>query len=94
MTEIAQKPKQYNLALISVFFGFFLFSLPAVICGHVALSKIKHSDKYTNTDKRMAIGGLILGYSGIFVWLYLWLLICALIFNWDLSFIFPYGIPT
>ena len=41
-----------------------LFSIPAVICGHIGLSKINKSEEML-TGKRMAIAGLIMGYLGI-----------------------------
>jgi hypothetical protein len=92
MNEIAEKQGYYKLALASAILGFFFISLPAIICGHMALSRINRNiDKYTSTDKRMAIAGLILGYSWMLGWLYLSFLIVAVILNWDISLIFPFG---
>jgi hypothetical protein len=41
-----------------------LGSIPAVICGHMALSRIKRSDGAL-TGQGLAIGGLVTGYIGI-----------------------------
>ncbi|MGD9368826.1 MAG: DUF4190 domain-containing protein [Desulfobacteraceae bacterium] len=93
MNQQTTEKKPNNLALASVLLGFFCISLPSVVCGHLALYRIKHNKgNFTNTDKRMAIGGLFFGYIGIFLWLYLLLLVGAMIFNWDLSAIFPFGV--
>jgi len=50
--------------------GFFcgVTAIPAVICGHIALSKIKHSQGRL-TGGGFAIAGLITGYLGIFVFI-------------------------
>jgi hypothetical protein len=92
MNEIAEKQGYYKLAFASAILGFFLISLPAIICGHMALSRInRDQNKYASTDKRMAIAGLILGYSWMLGWVYLSLLIGAVVFNWDISVLFPFG---
>ena len=41
-----------------------LFAIPAVICGHMAYSRIKHSAGAL-TGEGLALGGLITGYLGI-----------------------------
>ena len=51
------------LATITCYFGGF-FGIPAVICGHLSLKKIKHSPTPLG-GKGMAIAGLITGYIGI-----------------------------
>lgn len=53
------------LGILSVAcFGIFA-GIPAVICGHVALSELGKNPRLTG--KGMAIAGLITGYVGIFV---------------------------
>jgi hypothetical protein len=61
-------PKTSGLAIASVMFAFFsgiaILIIPALICGHMALNKIKnHPDKYKG--KGVAITGLVIGYLGI-----------------------------
>jgi len=51
------------IATITCYFGGF-FGIPAVICGHLSLKKIKHSPTPLG-GKGMAIAGLITGYIGI-----------------------------
>jgi len=69
----AGRPKTSGLALTSLICGictivlcplFFLFMFPAIICGHVALSKIKQSQGAL-TGGGQALAGLIMGYLGI-----------------------------
>lgn len=66
-------PKTSSLAVWSLILGIlsiFLFCLPlvmaipAVICGHTALSRIKRSGGMMTGDG-LAIGGLVTGYIGI-----------------------------
>ena len=64
-------PKTSALAIWSLVLGilslicFTIFAaIPGVICGHKALSKIKHSNG-TLTGQGLAIAGLITGYLGI-----------------------------
>lgn len=78
MTEItppppgsSTPPRTSGLAVWSLVLGilgllcFSIFSaIPGVICGHQALSKIKHSGG-SLTGQGLAIGGLITGYLGI-----------------------------
>ena len=65
------QPKNSGLAIWSLVLGilsltcFYLFSaIPAVICGHVAYSRIKRSGG-TLTGSGLALAGLITGYMGI-----------------------------
>jgi len=64
----AQKPQTSGLSIVSLVLGILanvgcclLTGIPAVICGHMALSKIKKSNG-TITGSGMALGGLIMGY--------------------------------
>jgi hypothetical protein len=67
----APQPKTSGLAIWSLVLGilsvacFSIFaSIPGVICGHKALSKIKQSGG-TLTGQGLAIAGLVTGYIGI-----------------------------
>lgn len=70
---ISEKPQQLTLplAVASLILGFLscvmfgvLSGVPAVICGHISLSKIK-TDPISYAGKRLAIAGITLGYIGI-----------------------------
>ena len=92
MAELVRQGKEYKLAIASIFLAIFGLSLPSIICGHISILEVRknqHADALT--VKRMAIGGLILGYVGMLIWLYLGLLGAAVYFNWDLKTLFPYG---
>ncbi len=57
------------LSIVSLFACGFIFGVPGVICGHLALSHIRR-----NTSLRghgMAIAGLAIGYISIMLWLIL-----------------------
>ncbi|HQL21970.1 MAG TPA: DUF4190 domain-containing protein [Opitutaceae bacterium] len=67
------KPKRSGLAVASLICGictlllfplFFLFMIPAIVCGHVAQARIKQA-KGALMGGGMALAGLIMGYSGI-----------------------------
>lgn len=71
ITGNAPQPKNSALAIWSLVLGilslacFTIFAaIPGVICGHKALSKIKHSGGAL-TGQGMAIAGLVTGYLGI-----------------------------
>jgi hypothetical protein len=68
---VVPQPKTSALAIWSLVLGilslacFTIFAaIPGVICGHKALSKIKHSGGAL-TGQGMAIAGLVTGYLGI-----------------------------
>jgi hypothetical protein len=72
---IPAPPKNSGLAVWSLVFGILaillsvvcigpLFAIPAVICGHMAHSRIKHSAGALSGEG-LALGGLITGYLGI-----------------------------
>ena len=73
MNEVVRTVKTSALAIWSLIlgilsficFGFFA-GIPAVICGHIARSKIKQSQGAL-TGGGMALAGLILGYVGLVV---------------------------
>jgi type II secretory pathway pseudopilin PulG len=68
-------PKRCGLAVVSLVCGictivlfplFFVFMIPAIVCGHVAQSRIKQA-KGALVGGGMALAGLIMGYLGIAV---------------------------
>ena len=68
-------PNQCGLATVSRVCGictlvlfpfFFLFMIPAIVCGHVAQSRIKQA-KGALVGGGMALAGLIMGYMGVAV---------------------------
>jgi predicted small integral membrane protein len=88
-----QGQKTLPLANASFVLGFLscvmlgIFSaIPAVICGHISLSKLKREPtKYTNKDKRIVIAGLILGYLGIIISIIFAVIMLSIFFDWDLG---------
>lgn len=67
----APQPKTSGLAIWSLVLGILslacfsiLAAIPGVICGHKALSKIKHSGGAL-TGQGLAIAGLVTGYLGV-----------------------------
>jgi hypothetical protein len=65
----ADLKKKKGLAIASLVCGIIggwasTVSIPAVICGHMALRKIKKNPE-TYTGKGLAISGLVLGYLGL-----------------------------
>jgi hypothetical protein len=69
--EIPQQPKTSALAIWSLVLGILslacfsiLAAIPGVICGHKALSRIKHSGGLIS-GQGLAIAGLVTGYLGI-----------------------------
>ncbi len=68
-------PKRCGLATVSLVCGictfvlfplFFVFMIPAIVCGHVAQSRIKKA-KGALVGGGMALAGLIMGYMGVAV---------------------------
>jgi hypothetical protein len=64
------QPKKKGLAIASLVCGiigstvaFSTMSIPAVICGHIALRKVKRNPA-THGAKGIAVAGLCLGYIG------------------------------
>ncbi len=79
--ETTDKSKPNNLAIACVLLGFFsvvmlgaITGLPAVIIGHSILARIKREpDTYLAIDKKLAYGGLFLGYLGV---------VMTIVFGW------------
>ena len=75
--KVKNKKKKYlYLAVLSVIFGIIggyswlsTASIVSIVCGHIALYKIKNKPKIY-AGKRLAIAGLILGYLGFGLALY------------------------
>lgn len=61
---------------LGLIFCGFLAGIPAIFCGHKALSKIKQNPKLQG--KGLAISGLIIGYIGTTFWLLYILLVIAI----------------
>ena len=66
-------PQRCGLAVVSLVCGlctvvlfplFFLFMIPAVVCGHIALARIKQA-KGALLGGGMAVAGLVMGYLGV-----------------------------
>ncbi len=51
------------LGISSLFLGI-ITGLPAIVCGHIALSRLKQPSNI-NTGKRLILVGLVLGYLSI-----------------------------
>jgi len=73
--EGGQNTKKKGLAIVSLVCGIIggyasTVSIIAVICGHLALNKIK-KDPNLYSGKGLAIAGLILGYLGLAIGLVL-----------------------
>ena len=87
--EVHSKTKKIILfgALSCLLTGAFT-GIPAVIMGHRALSKHRNNATiYSNTDRRVILGGIILGYIGITITIYLIIMISIVIVThfglWD-----------
>ena len=77
MKSDTSKGRVNSLALKSALWGFWGFLLwpvgpgLAIYYGHTVLHRNKNNPaKYTGADKRMAIGGLLFGYSSFLGWSY------------------------
>jgi hypothetical protein len=71
MNEPVRNPESCGIAVTSLVLGILahvcfgpLTAIPAVICGHIALSRIKQSHGAL-TGQGLAIGGLVLGYVSL-----------------------------
>jgi len=61
--------------------------IPTIIWGHQALSK-KNRNLYSVVDRRIIIGGMILGYLGIALSAYIIYLLLAVYFGWSATVFF------
>ena len=65
-----------GLAIASLVCAIVGFSLPAVICGHVARTRIRETGE---GGDGLAVAGLVLGYLGIIGWMLLFVGLTALV---------------
>ena len=78
-----QTPPNNGMAIVSLILGclgilscgFFIFSLGAVIFGHVAQSQIRRTGEQGNG---MAVAGLVMGYITILLGLIYWIVIVGI----------------
>ena len=67
------------LGALSFFLAGAITGVPAVIMGHRELSKHKKKSKiYSSSHRRIIIGGMILGYLGIMLTIYLIILLASM----------------
>jgi len=81
---VTNQPKNCGLAIWSLVLGilsltcfYILTAVPAVICGHIAWSRIKRSAGQL-TGEGLALGGMITGYVGIALSLFVLPLLLAI----------------
>jgi hypothetical protein len=55
------------LSILGLLCCAFIFAVPGVICGHLALSKVRKEPNLEGTG--IAVAGLTIGYVGIAIWL-------------------------
>ena len=86
-----QKQQRLPLAVASLVLGILsctifgiISGIPAVICGHISLSKFRRYPKKYITGKRLAVSGLFLGYIGIVMTIVLFVGLLMLYFDWGL----------
>ena len=84
-----QKQQILPLAVASLVLGILsctmfgiISGIPAVICGHISLSKFRRDPKRYITGKRLAVSGLFLGYTGIVLTIVLVVGMLMLYFDW------------
>ncbi len=84
-----QKQQRLPLAVTCLVLGFLsctmfgiISGIPAVICGHISISKFRRDPKRYITGKRLAISGLILGYTGIIMTIVLIVGMLMIYFDW------------
>ena len=84
-----QQQQRLPFAVASLVLGFLsctmfgiLSGIPAVICGHISLSKFRSDPQKYITGKRLAVSGLFLGYTGIIMTIVLVVGMLMLYFDW------------
>lgn len=84
-----KKQQRLPLAVTSLVLGFLsctmfgiISGIPAVICGHISLSKFRRDPKRYITGKRLAVSGLVLGYTGIVMTIVLVVGMLMVYFDW------------
>ena len=66
--------------LSCVIFGI-ISSVPAIILGHISLSKYKRNPKYQG--KRIAVAGIVLGYIGILITVFILLRFMSIYYGYE-----------
>ena len=66
--------------LSCVMFGI-ISSVPAIILGHISLSKYKRNPKYQG--KRIAVAGIVLGYIGILITIFIVLRFISIYYGYE-----------
>ena len=86
-----QKQQRLPLAVASLVLGILsctifgiISGIPAVICGHISLSKFRRNPQKYITGKRIAVSGLFLGYIGIVMTIVLFVGLLMPYFDWGL----------
>jgi len=86
---IDRKEQRPPLAVASLVLGFLsctmfgiITGIPAVICGHISLSKFRRDPKSYIKGKRLAASGLFLGYTGIAMTIVFVFGMLMIRFNW------------
>ena len=59
-----RNPEKSGFAIASLVLPFLGLALPAIVCGHIALHRIKRSKGWLG-GRRLAIAGVILGWLGL-----------------------------
>ena len=86
-----------RLALVSIILGFLsnvllgaVTGIPAIICGHIVRSRLKGKTEQLRS-KRLALAGIILGYSGVIITIIVTTVVfVAIYYPVLLHVIFPY----
>jgi len=90
MPETIDEKQTLPLAIVSLVLGFLscvmfliLTAIPAVICGHISLSRLKYDPTlYNKNSKSIAIAGIFLGYLGIIISVVIVANFFMVIFDW------------
>jgi uncharacterized BrkB/YihY/UPF0761 family membrane protein len=86
-----------RLSLVSIVLGFLsivllgaVTGIPAIISGHIVRSRLKGKTEKLRS-KRLALAGIILGYSGVFITIIVTVVVFVAIYYPDLLHtLFPY----
>jgi len=77
-----------SFPLSCIFLGIFS-ALGAIVYGHLFLLRYRNNpEKYFSSERRLALGGLFLGYLGALLSIWIIILVFSIYFGWDLG-LFP-----